>query len=144
MGVSMRTSTSLLASILALVGCQKSDGNSGDDTDAGNGSGSGSGSGTDPGAAFTIQSPDTVIPAGHEVTYCYWFKTPNTTAIAVNKWVSDMTPGSHHMIFFAGGTMPTNLPPNGVDMTNSCGFSASGGLGNQPQWMFASQTQHLE
>jgi hypothetical protein len=138
----MRTSTILLASILALVGCQKSDGNNGDDTDAGNGSGSGSG--TDPGAAFTIQSSDVVINAGQEVTYCYWFTTPNTTPIAVNKWVSDMTPGSHHMIFFAGGTLPANLPANGIDMSNSCGFSASGGTNSQPQWTFASQSQHLE
>ena len=139
----MRTSTIFLASILALVGCQKSDNNSGDDTDAGNGSGSGSGSGTDPGAAFTIQSSDIVINAGQEVTYCYWFTTPNTTAVAVNKWVSDMTPGSHHMIFFAGGTLPSNLPPNGIDMNNTCGFGTGNGV-NQPQWTFASQTQHLE
>jgi hypothetical protein len=143
MGVSMRTSTILFASILALVGCQKSDGNNGDD-DAPDANGSGSGSGTDPGAAFTIQSTDITIAAGDEETYCYWFKTPNTSAIAVNKWVSDMTPGSHHMIFFAGGTFPSNLPNGGVDMSNSCGFSASGGTNNQPQWTFASQSQHLE
>jgi len=139
----MRTSTILLASILALVGCQKNDGNNGDDTDAGNGSGSGSGN--DPGAAFTIQSTDTVIPSGtgNEQTYCYWFKTPNTTPIAVNKWVSDMTEGSHHMIFFAGGSFPADLPNGGLDMSNRCGLGTGNGT-NQPAWVFASQTAHLE
>lgn len=139
----MRTSTILLASILALVGCQKSDGGNGDGTDAGNGSGSGSGSGTDPGAAFTVQSTDAVIPAGSEVTYCYWFKTPNTTAIAVNKWVADMTPGSHHMIFFAGGSFPASAPNGGLETKNDCGLGTGNGV-NQPAWVFASQTQHLE
>jgi len=137
MGVSMRTSTIFLASILALVGCQKSD-NNGGGTDAGNGSGSGSGSGTDPGAAFTIQSTDTVINAGQEVTYCYYFHTPNTANVVVNKWVSDMTPGSHHMIFFTGG--PDHA--DGLDTSNSCGIGTS--VNSISKWVFASQTAHLE
>src|SRR5258706_9355551 len=117
MGVFMRSAifASSLASILVLGACQK--GMTGDDTtaDADNSLGQ---------AAFTITSPDVTIPAttGNEVTYCYYFHTPNTTPIAVNKWVSDMTPGSHHMIFFTGG--PAHA--DGLDMTNSCGLRGSG------------------
>ncbi len=139
----MRFSTIMFASILAITGCQKSDPGAGGGPDSGNGNGSGSGSGTDPGAAFTVQSTDVTIDAGTEVTYCYWFKTPNTTALSINKWVSDMTPGSHHMIFFAGGSFPSDLPNGGLDTQNRCGLGTSSGT-NQPAWVFASQTEHLE
>jgi len=130
----MRTSTILLASLLALVGCQKSD-NNGDGTDAGNGSGSGSGSGsgTDPGTAFTIQSTDTVIPAGTEVTYCYYFHTPNTANVVVNKWVSDMTPGSHHMILYF-----TQTEAGAEGTVDQCG---SMDPNNLPVWTYAAQQE---
>jgi hypothetical protein len=140
----MRTSTILFASILAtaaFTGCQKSNPAGDDDAspDAA-GSGSGSGSGNDPNAAFTIQSTDLTIQPGAEVTYCYWFHTPNTTSLTINKWVSDMTPGSHHMIYFSGGSEPAT--GDGIDMNNTCGgFSGNGGA---PQWVFASQSAHLE
>lgn len=135
----MRISTILITSILAVAafaGCGKSD-PAGNGTDAGGGSGSGS----DPNAAFTVQSTDVTIQPGAEVTYCYYFHTPNTTALSINKWVSDMTPGSHHMIFFAGG--PAHVGGDGLDMNDSCGFGTSM-TADQPQWVFASQSAHLE
>ena len=123
----MRFSIIFLASALAITGCKQNDaGQTGVDA-AGSGS-----------AAFTIQSTDTVIPAGTEVTYCYYFHTPNTANIAVNRWVSDMTPGSHHMIFFTGG--PDH--PDGLDMSNDCGIGGS--ITSISKWVFASQTQHLD
>ena len=36
----------------------------------------------------------------------------------MNKWVSDMTPGSHHMIFF---TRRYRQHADGIDMSNNCG-----------------------
>jgi hypothetical protein len=122
--------SAIFASILVLVGCHKS--MTGDDT-----MGPDAAMGGDT-AAFTIQSTDTVIMPGQEVTYCYYFHTPNTAALAVNKWVADMTPGSHHMIFFTGGADH----PDGIDMTNSCGLGTS--VQNVSQWVFASQTPHTE
>jgi hypothetical protein len=92
-----------------------------------------------PGEAFTITSPDVMLQPSQEVTYCYYFHTPNTSALAINKWVSDMTPGSHHMIFFAGGNHA-----DGLDTTNSCGFGGSISGSAQSQWVFASQTPHGE
>lgn len=60
-------------------------------------------------AAFKIVSSDFMIQPGMEVTKCFYFHTPNTTQLQVNKWVSDMTPGSHHMIVFASlGTQPAD------------------------------------
>lgn len=50
--------------------------------------------------AFKVTSSDITLQPGEERTYCYYFRTPNTETIAVNKWVSELTPGSHHMIYF--------------------------------------------
>src|SRR5450432_3136540 len=123
MGVSMRYS--ILASILIFAACQKSTGDATPDAAADT-------------AAFSVQSTDVVLTAGQEVTYCYYFHTTNTQAIAINRWVADMTPGSHHMIFFTGG--PAH--DDGLDMSNICGLSAS--AQNASQWVFASQTPHTE
>ncbi|HEU0030674.1 MAG TPA: hypothetical protein VFQ53_08575 [Kofleriaceae bacterium] len=54
--------------------------------------------------AFTITSADITLQPGEENTYCFYFHTPNTTTAAVGKWVSDMTAGSHHMIYFSNLT----------------------------------------
>src|SRR5438132_2795912 len=90
---------------------------------SGTGGGGGGGGGGGPDAAdpngtpvFDITSTDIMLQPGQEVTYCYFFHTPNTAAVAVNKWVADMTPGSHHMIFFTGGAAHAD----GLDMTGSC------------------------
>ena len=96
-----------LALILLIAACGKSPSTGGDDTmspDADM-----NGSNTDP-AAFEIKSTDILLPAGAEFTKCFYFHTPNTATVAVNKWVSDLTPGSHHMIMFLnpGGSQPAD------------------------------------
>ncbi|MBX3159004.1 MAG: hypothetical protein KF773_23760 [Deltaproteobacteria bacterium] len=59
--------------------------------------------------AFSVTSADITLQPGEEKTFCYYFRTPNTSTIAVAKWVSNMTPGSHHMIYFANlGTQPAD------------------------------------
>ncbi len=60
--------------------------------------------------AFEITSTDLTITPGEETTQCFYFHTPNQTAVAIHKWVSDLTPGSHHAIFFQtlGGTPPAD------------------------------------
>ncbi len=109
----------------------------GDDDGMGSGSGSGSGS-NDPDAAFTVTSKDVTIAPGEEITYCYYFHTPNTSELAINKWVSDMTPGSHHMIMFFGDD---SQPADGtLDPTGNCG----GGGFSVPVWVYATQTPHGE
>src|SRR4051794_11578467 len=92
---------------------------------SGTGGGGGGGGADAPDAngtpVFDIKTSDIMLTPGQEVTYCYYFHTPNLTTVAVNKWVADMTPGSHHLIFFTGG--PAHA--DGLDMTNSCGLGTS-------------------
>jgi hypothetical protein len=72
----------------------------------------------DGGLAFEITSTSITLQPGEETTKCFYFTTPNAAPVQINKWISDMTPGSHHMIMFRtlGGTQP---PDGTVD--EACG-----------------------
>ncbi|HEX6838962.1 MAG TPA: hypothetical protein VF334_20430, partial [Polyangia bacterium] len=106
------------------------------------GTGGSGGGGTDPNGtpAFEITSSDIMLTSGQEVTYCYYFHTPNTQTLAINKWVSAMTPGSHHMIMFLspGGSQPAD-----GTIDQNCG-GMGGGIGNVPVWTYATQTENQE
>src|SRR5262249_25594026 len=93
------------------------------------------GSSDDVPAVKTV-SPDIHIAAGQEIVYCYYFHMPNTSTVAIKKWVSDMTPGSHHMILYFTDTA---VQPDGT--LNTC---EAGGAGIVPVWTYASQTPHQE
>jgi hypothetical protein len=89
-----------------------------------------------PARGFQIVTPDIDIAAGQEITYCYYFRTPNTESFAIKKWVSKMTPGSHHLILFTTGNTD-RMPPGTVSAAN-CGF---GGTGAQnTSWTYSAQT----
>lgn len=100
--------------------------------------------GTDPDAppvdppvnGFQVVSPFIPVGPGVEITYCYYFKTPNTVPMAIKRWESDMTPGSHHMIMY---TSQTELKPAGTVSTSNCGLGASGTT-QQPVWTYSAQT----
>jgi hypothetical protein len=81
-----------------------------------------------------------MLQPGQEVTYCYYFHTPNTATVAVNKWVSQLALGSHHMIMFLnpGGSQPAD-----GTIDQNCGLG-SGSAGNLPVWTYATQTQNQE
>jgi hypothetical protein len=85
--------------------------------------------------AFEVTSADVTLMPSAQVTYCYYFHTSNTTPVAVNRWVSDMAPGSHHAILFMnpGG----NQPPDGTISTSSCG-------GLNSVWTYSTQIPHNE
>ena len=125
----MRISIALVL-CAALAACGSSSGPSNPGPD---GSMMGSGS-----AAIDQTSSDITLMPGQEVTYCWYFHTTNTSPVVINKWVSDMTPGSHHLILFTGG--PAHA--DGLDMTNSCGLGTS--ATNPAVWVYASQIPHQE
>jgi len=107
------------------------------------GTGGSGGGGVDPNGtpAFEITNPDIMVSSGQEVTYCYYFHTSNTQTVAINKWVSTMTPGSHHMIMFLnpGGSQPAD---GSVDQ--NCGVGGGSGAANVPVWTYATQTPTQE
>jgi hypothetical protein len=123
----------LLASILLVVACHKATtgGGGGDDDQSGADAGGSNSLGT---PAFTVQSSDLQIAAGQEITECYYFHTPNTTALPITAWASHMTPGSHHMIMFWGSE---SQPADGT-VDQNCGIG--GGATSIPIWVYASQT----
>ncbi|MBA3501421.1 MAG: hypothetical protein M4D80_10535 [Myxococcota bacterium] len=122
-----------LLSCLFLIACGggggTSDMNMGDDTPDG-------GDIPQPKRGFQIVTPDITIKSGEEVTYCYYFRTPNTEAMAIKKWESVMTPGSHHLIMFTTGTQD-KMPPGTV---SASGCGAFGGGLNVPNWTYSAQT----
>jgi hypothetical protein len=82
---------------------------------------------------FQVVSPDITIQPGEEITYCYYFRTPNTEDMVIKRWASEMTPGSHHLIYYT--TASDTMPPGTV---SSSGCGAFGG-GNLPSWTYAAQ-----
>ena len=88
-----------------------------------------------PARGFQVQSPEIVIEPGQEITYCYYFRTPNTETMAVKRFVSSMTPGSHHMIMFK---TQNDVQPAGTVSSSGCGINISGT--DAPQWIYAAQT----
>jgi hypothetical protein len=98
------------------------------------GGGAGGSGGESP--AFTITTPDVTLPPSATASYCYYFHAPNTSALAVKRWTSDMTPGTHHAILYAG---VTGQPADGTLSTANCGV----GIGTTvPSWLFVSHTAH--
>lgn len=83
---------------------------------------------------FQIVSSSVDIDPGVEVTYCFYFRTKNTSELAIQKWVSHMTSGSHHMIVYL---TPTDLQTPGTLSTQDCGF---GGGGGSSVWTYSAQS----
>ena len=90
--------------------------------------------------ALEITSNDLVIHPGEETTKCFYFHTDNADRLTIHKWVSDMTPGSHHMIYFVNNG---SQPADGTLDTSGCGVGGGGGA-NVPIWTYATQTPHQE
>lgn len=93
-----------------------------------------------PERGFRVITPDIEIAPGDEITYCYYFRTPNTEPMAINHWKSEMTPGSHHMIMY---TTNNDAKPPGTVSDQECGFG--GGQGTDvPKWTYSAQTPSAE
>ena len=92
-----------------------------------------------PARGFQITSADITIMPGQEITYCYYFRTPNTEPMAISKWKSVMTQGSHHMIMY---TTTTDVMPPGSFSASNCGQSTS--TTNPAIWTYAAQNIETE
>jgi hypothetical protein len=83
----------------------------------------------DPAVSFTITTPEITLQPGEEKTFCYYTTIPVDQAVGVKRWLSQMTPGSHHLIVFFTDEAEQ---PDGT-LTESCG----GGAGVGPIWTYS-------
>ncbi len=77
-----------------------------------------SGEAVDDTPVIEVSSTPFTIAPGEEVTKCFYFTTNNVETVAINRWVSDMTAGSHHMIMFR--TLAGSQPADGT-VDEKCG-----------------------
>ncbi|CAN5766744.1 hypothetical protein BH11MYX2_BH11MYX2_29680 [soil metagenome] len=86
---------------------------------------------------FQIQTPAIEVHTGEEVTYCYYFHTPNTEALAIHKWSSALSSGVHHAVMF---TTHGDFQPVGTMTTQNCSFTDFTSLQSSAIWTYASET----
>jgi hypothetical protein len=84
--------------------------------------------------SFQIVAPTVDVAPAQEITYCYYFHTPNTSDLSIKKWASHMTPGAHDMIVYL---TQSDLQTAGSLSTERCGFIANG-IG--PVWAYSAQS----
>ena len=84
---------------------------------------------------ITPNTPD--VSPGVDTNYCYFFKTQNTTDLAIRRWTSHMAEGVHDMTLFL---TQNDLKSPGTMTQNSCGFTFSA----SPLWTYSAQTSDAE
>ena len=87
-----------------------------------------------PDHGFQIVSSAVDIDPHTEISWCFYFKTRNTSELAIQKWASHMTAGSHDMIVYL---TPTDLQTPGTLSTRDCGFSADA---SGQVWTYSAQS----
>jgi hypothetical protein len=87
-----------------------------------------------PPPTFQIVSPSVDIYPKAELTYCYYFRTPNTSDLSIQKWASHMTAGSHDLILYL---TRTDLQTPGSFSTDKCGLAS---IGPGPVWTYSAQS----
>lgn len=88
---------------------------------------------------FQIVSPNVDINPGAEITYCYYFRTPNTSDLVIQRWASHMTAAAHDVIMYL---TPGDLQTPGTLSTSDCGISSL--PTGVAVWAYAAQTPDAE
>lgn len=99
--------------------------------------GAGDGPLAPPERGFQLVSPSVDIQPGDDLTYCYYFRTPNTSDLSIQRWVSRMTAGSQFMIMYLTST---DLQTPGSLSTTNCGINSS----NDLVWAYAARSLDAE
>jgi hypothetical protein len=86
---------------------------------------------------FQLVSPSVEVPPGGDLTYCYYFRTPNTSDLSIQRWVSHMTAGSQFMIVYLTSI---DLQTPGSLSTSNCGINSNNGLA----WTYAATSLDAE
>jgi len=77
-----------------------------------------------PAQGFQVTSPDIEISPGQDITWCYFFRTPNTAKLAVNRFQSELGPGGKGVVSFATteNGVSAERRPAGEVTTVGCDF----------------------
>jgi len=73
---------------------------------------------------FTIETPAQEIAPGEEVTFCYYFRTPNVAAIGIGRFASTFDPVIADVVVyttFDSMDQPKDLQPPGTMASSGCG-----------------------
>lgn len=86
-----------------------------------------------PAHGFQLVTPKIPIQPHQQISYCYYFQTPNTANLRVGKWES-WTPNVHDTVLYM--THNKAGEPGALTHDDSCGTAVDGG---GPVWTYAAQ-----
>ena len=89
-----------------------------------------------PAQGFQVTSPPIDIDPGQDVTYCYYFRTPNLATLAVKRLASAMGPAGRGVVFFttAENNQAAERRPAGSVSIAECQFFSGT---TRPTWRYA-------
>jgi hypothetical protein len=93
---------------------------------------------------FQIVTPEIDIPAGAEISYCYYFRTSNVQKAAISRWVSELGPATLNVQMFLttdASLQPVDKMPPGTLSTADCGY---GTFNPRAHWVYAAYTPLAE
>ncbi len=95
------------------------------------------------GAGFQIDTPEVLISPGEEITYCYYFETPNAEPIGVHRWALSLGSVTHDVTLFAtygAAWVPAVRQAAGTLSAVDCGFVDSAVTNTTALWMYAAHS----
>lgn len=99
------------------------------------------------GPGFQIDTPEVLIGPGEEITYCYYFETPNTEPIGVKRWALTLGSVAHDVTLYAtydGAQNPTPRQPDGTLTASDCGFEDTAATSTIANWLYAGHDAFAE
>jgi len=134
----------LLALVLVVpfVGCGSAGQSARDLSDAQPDAGGDAGSVSSEPPTFQIVSANLDVEPHGDVTFCFYFKTSNTTDVSIKRWVSRMSPGTRQMILYLTSSKERSPGTLSDVAENQCGLEASGG--SAPAWAYSARTADAE
>ncbi|HET7843919.1 MAG TPA: hypothetical protein VFL14_07200 [Xanthomonadales bacterium] len=93
-----------------------------------------------PPPTFVVTTPTATIGPGEEVSYCFYFRTPNAATIGVRRLESTLSVAASALFVYAtySGSTPTELQPPGTFTTTNCG-AGGGGSGTFSKRIYQTQ-----
>lgn len=92
------------------------------------------------GPGFQIDTPEVIVGPGEEITYCYYFHTPNVETIGIRRWALTLGSVAHDVTLFATydpAHLPADRQPAGTMSAANCGFVDTAGSNTLANWAYA-------